>query len=99
MEISMMTGNSETTINESSSKLQRLQITFVFISEDELENEEDVTPLEELPKWTVRELEHSFVIQEGISVVESALARRFSDPFRAYVLEEVAVELQMLEPD
>jgi len=58
-----------------------------------------VTTIEELPRWTVRELEHSFVIQEGIDVLKSALARRFSDPWKNCVLEEVAVELPNVPPD
>jgi len=84
--------------NEPTSKLLRLEMIFIFHTEEEMEQEEeeDVTPIEELPRWTVRELEHSFVIQEGIDILKNALARRFSDPWRNYVLEEVAVELPTL---
>jgi len=85
--------------NDSSSKLLRLEMLFIFHTEEELVDEEDLTPIEELPKWTVREFENSFVIQEGIDVLKSALARRFSDPWKNCVLEEVAVELPNVPPD
>jgi hypothetical protein len=87
-----MTENSDLNPNESYSKLLRLEMLFFLHTEEEMEEEEDVTPIEELPKWTVRELDDVFEIEEGIEVVKSTLARRFSDPLRAYVREEVAVE-------
>jgi hypothetical protein len=79
--------------NESSSKLLRLEMIFVFHTEEEMEEEEDVTPIEELPRWTVRESQGGFQIREGLAVLKSTLARRFSDPLRNYIKNEVAVEL------
>jgi hypothetical protein len=70
-----------------------LEIVMVFHSRSELEEAEDATPIEELPRWTVRELENEFEIEEGIDLLKNALARRFRDPLRAYVKEEVAVDL------
>jgi hypothetical protein len=89
----MMTGNSETA-NESSSKLQRLVMIFVLTSEENNDDLDDLTPIEELPRWTVRETEGRFEINEGIATIERALARRFSDRSRTSVIEEVAIDWQ-----
>ncbi|NJK48075.1 hypothetical protein HC931_07735 [Candidatus Gracilibacteria bacterium] len=91
----MMTGNSETT-NESPSKLQRLVMIFVLTSDEYNDDLDDLTPIDELPRWTVRELEDGFEIEEGIELVESALARRFSDRSRTSVIEEVAIDFQTM---
>lgn len=88
-----MTGNSEINTNQTPPKLLRLEMIFVFHTEEEMEEEEDVTPIEELPRWTVTERKNGFEIKEGLAVLKSTLARRLSDPFRVYVKEEVAVEL------
>lgn len=90
-----MTGNSETT-NESPSKLQRLVMIFVLTSDEYNDDLDDLTPIDELPRWTVRELEDGFEIEEGIELVESALARRFSDRSRTSVIEEVAIDFQTM---
>jgi predicted nucleic-acid-binding protein len=70
-----------------------LEIVMVFHTRDEFEEEEYATPIEQLPHWTVRELEGEFEIAEGIDLINNALARRFRDPFRPYVKEEVAIDL------
>jgi hypothetical protein len=74
-----------------------LEIVMVFHTRDEFEEEEDATPIEELPRWTVRELEGEFEIEEGIDLVKHTLARRFRYPFRPYVKEEVTVDLLILQ--
>jgi hypothetical protein len=96
MEKYMMTGNSETT-NESTSKLQRLVMIFVLTSEENNDDLDDLTPIEELPRWTVRSRPNGFEIEEGIALVERALARRFRDRSRTSVIEEVALDFQTLD--
>ena len=78
-------------------KLLRLEIIFVFHTEKEMKDEVDVTPIKQLPRWTVRESQDGFEISGGIEILKNALARRFSDPFRAYVKEEIAVELHPMK--
>jgi hypothetical protein len=73
-----------------------LEIILVFHTRRELEEvEDDTTQLDKLPRWTVRELEGKFEIAEGIDLIKRILVRRFQDPLRAYVKDEVAVDLQM----
>jgi hypothetical protein len=77
-----------------------LEIILVFHTRTELEEaEDDTTQLDQLPRWTVRELEGKFEIAEGIDLIKRILARRFRDPLRAYVKDEVAVDLQMKPED
>jgi hypothetical protein len=45
----------------------------------------------------VREHEGRFDIEEGLALVERALARRFSNRSQASVIEEVAIDLQTLD--
>jgi hypothetical protein len=74
-----------------------LEIILVFHTRSELEEAgDDTTQLDKLPRWTVRELEGKFEIAEGIDLIKRILARRFQDPLRAYVKDEVAVDLHTL---
>jgi hypothetical protein len=71
-----------------------LEIILVFHTRSELEEEEDdITQLDQLPRWTVREAKDGFEIDSGIALLKRLLAKRFSDPMRAYVKDEVVVEL------
>jgi hypothetical protein len=77
-----------------------LEIILVFHTRSELEEaEDDITQLDKLPRWTVREGKKGFYIAEGIDLIKSTLAKRFKDPLRAYVKDEVAVDLQMKPED
>ena len=70
-----------------------LEIILVFHTRSELEQEGDATQLDLLPRWTVHEGKKGFYVEEGIEIVKRLLAKRFSDTIRAYVKEEVAVDL------
>lgn len=71
---------------------------FVLSSEEDNDDDlNDLTPIEELPRWTVREREGRFEIDEGLAMVERALARRFRDRSTTSVIEEVAIDLQTLD--
>jgi hypothetical protein len=73
-----------------------LEIILVFHTRSELEEaEDDITQLDKLPRWTVLEGKKGFYIEEGIDLIKSTLARRFQDPLRAYVKDEVVVDLQI----
>lgn len=71
-----------------------LEIILVFHTRSELEEaEDDITQLDKLPRWTVRESRDGFEISPDLDLLKRVLARRFSDPLRAYVKDEVAVDL------
>jgi hypothetical protein len=77
-----------------------LEIILVFHTRSELEEaEDDITQLDKLPRWTVLEGKKGFYVEEGIDLIKSTLARRFQDPLRAYVKDEVAVDLHTLPED
>jgi hypothetical protein len=74
-----------------------LEIILVFHTRTELEEaEDDTSQLDKLPRWTVLEGKKGFYVEEeGIALVKRLLAKRFSDPLRAYIKDEVVVELHI----
>jgi hypothetical protein len=71
-----------------------LEIIMVFHTRSELDKAgDDTTHLDKLPRWTVLEGKKGFYVEEGIEIVQRLLAKRFRDPIRAYVKDEVAVDL------